>query len=209
MPELAILLRNGSHADATVRYALKCNDIAISVAKTPIQIPIPQQSPELIDIGYFRPSITLSGIVDTIGGNQGNNATGNAMMSYFDYTRTSVSATAGDGKWDDGGSGTAQRYYIPYKNALEEACDKCIFRSATELELEVGDAKFPIAASGGGRLAGSVSATRYASDSTSEATGGAIYRVAIQQARFQLNAAREDRYDFTMQFVAESRLDVS
>ena len=45
MPELAVLLRNGSHADATVRYALKCNDIAISISKTPIQIPIPQQSP--------------------------------------------------------------------------------------------------------------------------------------------------------------------
>ena len=57
-PTLAVLLRNGSHTSATIRYALKCNDVAISYAKTPIQIPIAQQSPELIDLGYFRPSIT-------------------------------------------------------------------------------------------------------------------------------------------------------
>lgn len=211
MPELAILLRNGSHADATVRYALKCNDIAISISKTPIQIPIPQQSPELIDIGYFRPSITLAGLVDTVGGNIQNNATGNADMSYFDFVRQTVSATAGSAKWADGGTGdtTAKRYYIPYKNALEEACVKWIYTNATELELEVGDSKFPVSAAGGGYLHGSVTQTRYASNTTAAATGGAIYRVAIQQARFQLNAAREDRYDFTMQFVAEARLDVS
>jgi len=41
-PTLAVLLRNGSHSTATIRYALKCNDVAISYAKTPIQIPIAQ-----------------------------------------------------------------------------------------------------------------------------------------------------------------------
>ena len=39
------------------------------------------------------------------------------------------------------------------------------------------------------------------------ATGGAIYDVAIQQGRFSLNAAKEDRYDFSLQFVATSRID--
>ena len=46
-PVLAVLLRDGPHDGAdTTRYALKCNDVAISISKTPIQIPIPQQSPE-------------------------------------------------------------------------------------------------------------------------------------------------------------------
>ena len=44
-PTLAVLLRNGSHIDATMRFALKCNDVAVSYARTPIQIPIAQQSP--------------------------------------------------------------------------------------------------------------------------------------------------------------------
>ena len=57
---LAVLLRNGTHAAADERYILKCDNASIQVAKTPIQIPIPQQSPELFDIGIFRPSITVS-----------------------------------------------------------------------------------------------------------------------------------------------------
>ena len=44
-------------------------------------------------------------------------------------------------------------------------------------------------------------------DSAASHTGGAIYRVAIQSARFGLNASREDRYDFSMQFVAAARQD--
>ena len=83
-PVLAVLLRDGPHDGAdTTRYALKCNDVAISISKTPIQIPIPQQSPELVDIGYFRPSITITGIVDTVGGNTDVTAAGFEGMSYF------------------------------------------------------------------------------------------------------------------------------
>ena len=44
-PTLAVLLRNGTHTTATIRYALKCNDVAISYARTPIQIPIAQSNP--------------------------------------------------------------------------------------------------------------------------------------------------------------------
>ena len=203
--ELAVLLRDGPHSgSSTIRYALKANDIAISVSKTPIQIPIPQQSPEIVDIGYFRPSITITGIVDSVGGDYQNASTsGVAGMSSFLYTRASTMT-------GDGGSGTAQRYYIPYKNALEEACVKWIFSSSTSLEIELGDAKFPIASYGGYLGTGSGSGTsRFAESETSDlATGGAIYKVAIQQIRFQLNAAREDRYDFSMQCVSQSRIDV-
>ena len=58
-----------AHADdanvtGVKRYALKADAFGVSIAKTPIQIPFPQNSPELIEIGMFRPSITVSGTVD-------------------------------------------------------------------------------------------------------------------------------------------------
>jgi len=200
---LAVLLRDGAHSDTDrIHYALKATDVAISVAKTPIQIPIPQQSPEIVDIGYFRPSITVTGLVDATGGNSSNVATSNgfAGMSSFTYTRASTIT-------GDGGSNSAITYYIPYKNALEEAAVRWIFSSTTQLEFEVGDAKYPISSYAGHLLAGS-GTSRFLSNAGVLATGGAIYKVAIQQARFQLNAGREDRYDFSMQFVAQSRIDI-
>ena len=39
-------------------------------------------------------------------------------------------------------------------------------------------------------------------------SGGGVYQVALQQARFQKTAAREDRWLFTMQFVSKARKDV-
>jgi len=203
-PTLAVLLRNGSHTTATIRYALKCNDVAISYAKTPIQIPIAQQSPELIDLGYFRPSITCTGIIDTIGENTSNTTAGVAGMSSFTYTRASVSNGS---HFSDGGSGSAATYYIPYKNILEEAVASWLYISSiNSLELEIGDAQFPIESYGGYTDPEAV-ANRF-STTNQHATGGAIYQVAIQQARFALNAAREDRYDFSLQFVARGRIDL-
>ena len=202
-PTLAVLLRNGHHDTATIRYALKCNDVAIAYARTPIQIPIAQQSPEIIDLGFYRPSITCTGIVDTVGGDTTNTTAGVAGMSSFSYTRTSVSASS---IWNDGGSNSAQTYYIPYKNALEEAVSNWIFQEGDlSLQIEIGDAKFPIS-SYGGYLDSGDGVQRF--DTVSQhATGGGIFKVAIQQGRFSLNAAKEDRYDFSLQFVATGRLD--
>ena len=79
-PEIAVLIRTCKHSDIDITsrkggipdkfgYALKCDNISISYSKTPIQVPIPQQSPQLIDIGVYRPSVSLSGVVETIGQN--------------------------------------------------------------------------------------------------------------------------------------------
>ena len=58
---VAVLLRNGLHdastgdtREASIRYALKCDSAVIQFQKTPIQIPIPQQSPELFDLGIIK-----------------------------------------------------------------------------------------------------------------------------------------------------------
>ena len=211
-PTLAVLLRNGSHASATIRYALNCNDVAISYARTPMQIPIAQQSPELIDLGFVRPSLTCTGIVDTIGqdleNTGGTNFLGTAGMESFLFTRTSTSKASGDNAWTDGGSNSAQRYFIPYKNALEEAVGSWLYTSGdTQLQVEIGDSKYPIAAYEG-YLDTADAVTRYSAGSGVHATGGAVYDVAIQQGRFSLQAAREDRYDFTLQFVITRRIDI-
>ena len=127
-------------------------------------------------------------------------------MESFSYTRTTTSL-----HYDDGGNASAQTYYIPYKNALEEAVATWMFLSDTPLELEIGDSKFPIPSYGGYAPGGSAS-NRFdvsiAGVSNQHTTGGAIYQVAIQQSRFSLKAATEDRYDFSLQFVSKARLDM-
>ena len=215
-PTLAVLLRNGPHNGLNVvRYALKCSDIAISYARTPMQIPIAQADPELIDLGFMRPSLTCTGVVDTVGEDSTNtgNATGAAFKGYagmasFLYVRPHYSIGAGVTAWQDGGSNNAQRYFVPCKNALEEAVGSWIYDTDTQLQIEIGDARWPIATYDG-FLDAFLDTSRYESSSTYyHASGGAIYDVAIQQGRFSMQAAREDRYDFTLQFVIKRRVDI-
>ena len=196
--DIAVLLRDNYHSHpSAIRYALKCNDFVSQVAKTPIQIPIAQTPPTLIDIGFFRPAITITGLVDDIGG------TTSETPGY--QSMTAVSHTGFD-DWDTATKRgftnpdspaydtTTEVYYIPYKNALEEACYKWISNDNTPLEIEIANSTYP--------KSYTYSGTTYHS------TGGGIWEVAIQQARFQKQAGREDRWEFTMQFVAKSRKDV-
>ena len=182
-PEISVLLRTCKHTDipstpttTLFGYALKCDNISISYAKTPIQIPIPQQSPQLIDIGVYRPSISLSGVVDTNGGNLTEFASGFEDMDSFNYTRT-----AGYGS-----HASARKYYIPYKNKLEDFVTDYVYSEETPLEIEWGDAAVPTG---------------------NNHTGGAVYEVALQQCRLQVDATKEDRYQLSMQFVVTSRKD--
>ena len=171
---LSVLLRNGEHdntnsKEATIKFALKCDTFAVNIGKTPIQIPIPGSSPELLDLGIFRPSVTISGVVDTV------------VPSPASYTIS------------------GQTYKVPFKNQLENAVYYWAASEDALLEIEIGDTTYPAELN-----------TPDASgviDSAASHTGGGIYRVAIQSARFGLNASREDRYDFSMQFVAAARQD--
>jgi len=180
---LAVLLRNGTHAAATERYILKCDNASIQVAKTPIQIPIPQQSPELFDIGIFRPSITVSGIVDTIGLPSGADP-------YMD--------------WEIIGDAI---YYVPYKNRLEEISMVWLAQDANTIELEVGLLDDHLS------TARSDDETPWNTDNDSASgaghTGGGIYKVAFQQARFEFSGGEEHYWTFTLQFVAEARTDIT
>ena len=99
--ELAVLLRDDTNADAAVRLALKAEQVSISVSRTPIQIAVPSASPIIFDLGSSRPSITISGIVENVGGDT-TNTTENA---FFNMESRTIQG---------------QTYYIPYKNYLEQ-----------------------------------------------------------------------------------------
>ena len=79
-------------------------------------------------------------------------------------------------------------------------CNQWIADDQNVLTLIIGDATFP--------------AYKVKEDGvlttgdTDFATGGGTYQVALQQARFQMDAGREDRWICQMQFVAMSRRDV-
>ena len=184
---LAVLLH---HTDGTVdtRYGLKADSFIVQVSKSPIQIPVPQSSPQLIDFGIFRPAITLSGIVDDIGGDPSNTTSPNSDGG---ETGGMESFTASDG-------GASYTWYIPYKNKLEEALYQWMTDDTNRMTLQIGDPTYPVFDRG--HLGTNPSGTPLA-------TGGAKYRVALQQCRFQLDAGREDRWIFQMQFVCEARLD--
>tara|TARA_R110000744_G_scaffold172591_4_gene291287 strand:+ start:626 stop:1138 length:513 start_codon:yes stop_codon:yes gene_type:complete len=120
---LSVLLRNGTHAAAGVRLALKVDQLSVSLQKTPIQIPIPRSSPQLLDLGITRPSITLSGVVDNKGGDLTNTDSG-----FEDMEKMTISG---------------QVYYIPYKNFLEYKLVTWVTEPSAEIQLEVGDAATP------------------------------------------------------------------
>ena len=173
--DLSVLLRNGEHDAASLRFALKADNVAINYSKTPIQVPIPQQSPFLIDLGMFRPTISIGGVIDTV-------------------QPTPASLTIG-----------GQTYYIPFKNWLENIIYEWVASSETtgELEVEIGDTTYPDSDDRAyDDNEGSLKVSTVANW-----TGGAVYRVGMQSCRFSLNPAREDRYDFALQFVAGVRLD--
>ena len=162
------------------RYALKVDSVTINLQKTPIQIPVPQNTPLLVDFGIFRPSVTISAIVDSVGGNQDT---------------SHAAAYKGMEKVTIGGV----EYYMPYKNALEQNLYQWIADDENVLTLIIGDATYPVynVDSDGDNASG-----------TNWSTGGALYKVALQQARFQMDAGREDRWICQMQFVAAARQDV-
>ena len=189
--DLAVLLKHDNSESGTVattRYALKVDSLTISIAKTPIQIPIPQSSPSLIDFGIFRPSITLSAVVE--------NEPVNTLTSSETFGATTIGYQGMEYITHKG-----LQWYIPYKNKLEDAVYGWVADGNNVLTLSIGDDTYPI------YDIDSTGATVTGAGNNPQATGGASYIVALQQIRFQLDAGREDRWIVQMQFVCESRLD--
>lgn len=69
MSSVAVFLENEndwSHTTSgnTTRYALQAERVTIAIQKNPIQIAAPKNSPYLFDLGTYKPTITINGIVD-------------------------------------------------------------------------------------------------------------------------------------------------
>ena len=194
---LSILLRDGDHGSgtdkpATNRFALQAASFSLTMTKTPIQIPIPQNRPNLIDLGVTRPNISISGVIDTVGLPDINDRVTNFLQT-LDYTLYNA---------PDAKNFSTQTYYVPYKNVLEDFVYYVHFSSAdSPIQLEVLGQDPPEA-----------SEFQYIQNYHTKATGlnhtgGAIYNVAIQNASFNLAAGKENRYEFSLSFVATTRLD--
>ena len=120
MAELAVLLRDGTNAGATIRLALKVEQFSVGISKTPIQVPVPRGTPILMDLGSSRPSITMSGVVDNIGQD-----TSNTTSNFWHMETKTIQG---------------QTYYVPYKNYLENKLITWVTGSSVDLQVEIGDA---------------------------------------------------------------------
>ena len=179
---ISVLLRDGTHSGADNHLALKVHQIAISIAREPTQIAVPGVSPQLQDLGTARPSITMSGIIDTIGQDPANTGSDNNTPETWGMEYISVT----DGS-------TTKKYYIPYKNYLEDRLTTWLTNTGgIDLQIEIGDATRPVA-----------------TGSSILATGGAIYKVALGRMQFTQEPGAEDRWVFTMQFISEWREGIS
>ena len=194
---LSILLRDGDHGSGTStpavnRFALQADRFSVTMTKTPIQIPIPQSRPSIIDLGVTRPNISVSGVIDTVG-LPSQSADSSYYLNTLDYTLYNSPMNNNQVK-----THSTETYYIPYKNVLEDFVYYIHFSAADKpLQLEILGVDPPVE-----------TISNYHTKAVGlNHTGGAIYNVAIQNASFNLSAGKENRYDYSLSFVATTRLD--
>lgn len=130
---LAVLLRDGTHAGATNRLALKAEQLAVSIQRKPIVQDLPQTSPLIIDLAQNKPGITLSGMIDNVGTDKSVGLS-NTDIGFWHMEKMTVSGPNAAGTGVEN-----QTYYVPYKNYLE---NKIVTwgTSTDKLQLEIGDA---------------------------------------------------------------------
>jgi len=177
--DLSVFLRNGTHAGATVRLVLKCDQVSVQYTQSPIQITPPNEDQITFELGFSKPSMTISGIVDNIGGDLSNasySATADLNVKGMEYLTLN-----------------GQNYFIPYKNYLEGFLMRHPENNKS-LEIEIGDATRPDPTTG---------------DPGNDSTGGAIYEGALQQLQFSQSPGLEDRWLFTMGFLIARRTGVT
>jgi len=181
-PQTSILLRKGPH-DSTASNSTTRIRYALQCDNFSIQIAkTPIQVPNALNSPILI-DIGFQRPSISINGTIANG--GDGASSYSGYFGMPSFLFTRD---DAAGNSQECRYYFPYKNILEGAATTWVYTDNNELEIEIGNIDTPT---------GHVSAT-----------GGGLYKVAIQQCRFQVDASKEDRWTFAMQFVAKSREDI-
>ena len=179
-PQTSILLRKGPH-DSTATNTTTRIRYALQCDNFSVQI---AKTPIQV------PAALQSPILIDIGFHRPSLSINGIIPTQGDAINTSPTAPTGyEGmsSFSYTRSGHTALYYFPYKNILENAAVTWVYTANNELELEIGD---------------------YQTPTGSNHTGGSLYKVAIQQCRFQIDASKEDRWTFAMQFVCKSREDI-
>ena len=127
---LSVLLRDGTHTGASIHMALKAEQVAISINRQPSSSALASSSPLILDLGAAAITVTISGIIDNIGGDPANTTT-----NFWGMEKMAIT----DGS-------TSKDYVIPYKNYLEQkVITNGLSTTTTPWEIEIGDATKPVA----------------------------------------------------------------
>ena len=124
--EISVLLRNGTHAGASIRLALKAEQVSVAVTRTPSQLAIPKSTGTIFDLGVNKTTLTISGIIDNVPTDKSQTTSGD----FYNMEILSLGSSA-------------QNYHIPYKNYLEKVLSTSVSTNTTQLQLEIGDATTP------------------------------------------------------------------
>jgi len=65
---LSVTITGGT---SPVTYKLPIEELTIAYDRSPFQIPLPDASPELFDLGQFKPSIKMTGILASLADDEG------------------------------------------------------------------------------------------------------------------------------------------
>jgi len=177
----SMILLNDGNTDSTdsasraAGHVLKAESLTITLSKTPIQIPLPSSSPQLLDLNMIRSNITIGGLVE------------NTVSEGSDYTLLASVVT--DGALDGDPSGTDVPsdntalnhhgvYTYPDKAALEHYFTSEAYIPGNELALIMIDP----------------SGTSYS-----------FYNISGQSATFILAPGTEDRYSYNLVFAGGLR----
>ena len=140
---LSIYIENTDASSDFNRFALKAEDVAIQVARTPLQIPVPQASPFIFDIGSYRPSLTISGTLDDVNTADSESFDGSGGdQTYYGPTQFQLLTAATDwvhrqgnqfvyvlhSNYDGAASGT--QYFDKYACAIQQF--RCNLTAGTE-----------------------------------------------------------------------------
>ena len=143
---LSVLLRDGPHATASIRLALKVEQFSISISRSPIHVATAQHEGLLLDMGINRPSITLSGVISNVGDDTTNltsisgEKAGYQGMEVIPITGPSHALNSANTITFN----NTLNYYVPYKNYLESVTTGWSTATGDNPEIEVGDASFPL-----------------------------------------------------------------
>jgi hypothetical protein len=168
-----ILLHNGNDLDHTnasraAGHVIKVESLTITLSKTPIQIPLPSASPQLLDLNMIRSSITIGGLVE------------NTAPIGADYTLAATALTDGDLDGDPTGTGVAANVEALYHHGVYTYPDKAALEFYFTSEAYLPDNEMAM-------IIIDPSGLSYS-----------FYNISGQSATFILAPGTEDRYSYNL-----------